>query len=546
MPGLTLDKIISDHSLAERIFFHLTDKDLRVCNGLNRTWNAAVKQVKPIRTLYIDRKLLYETCKGDIEKLKDYVEAHYQFAVEISIHGWSRNQFIPNQVYDQLINANLKAKRLVLKGRGKWDNCHCPNRESRFGELVDSTLSKDVTNLESVYIASTFQMSSCALLDLLSRSPKLKSLTCNGHFILPDHCEPFLSKRFLCDIESLYMPWASQNDKTTISTIVKRNENITTVHSNSSIVCDLLSTETLTNLRFLSLNLSDRWFARPQSLKRGYKALDNIKYLSTAKNLEALEVRSFTVGEVPETSKKKLEIERLYESYVMTFWDQVAKLPKLTYLAIYGSWELEKTCRELAKRSVNVELLKINLMPDSVIQAIENQDDIPSFSMVDGIRNIKRLPRLRSIYLTCYEKLGTIDERTVSSMKEIVDMFWNIEIKVNFTEEVEDFMNHLMRRANQLGKNYMVNLHIQLKSDEYANILVEKPLRFPMGTNLKDKFTSIAETETKQRFGKPSVENFQIWGLELTGNYRDKQKYEELAKFWRLYSQKFDLDPRFT
>lgn len=546
MPEITLDYIVSNHCLAERIFFHLGNKDLRQCSGLNRTWNAAVKQVQPYRTLFINRKLLSETCKGDVTKLLKHVERNYKFAVEINIHGWSKEEIIPNKVYDQLINSKLNAKNLVLKGRGAWDNCHCPNKESKFGEQVDSILTRDITNLESIYVTSTFRMSSCALLDLISRSPKLKLLKYNGYLVLCDHCEPFLSKRFLSNLESLHWPWASNNDKETISTIVKRNENITTVHSNSTTVCDLLATETLTNLRFLSLNLNDRWFSRPESLKRGYRALEAIKYLSSAKNVEALEIRSFSVAEVSETSKKKLEIERLYDSYVITFWEQVSKLPKLNYLAVYGSWELERICREMAKHSLKVEFLKMNLMPISVIQAIDNQDDIPNFSMVDGIRNIRKLPRLKSLYLTCYEKLGTIDERTVKSMKEMVDLFWNIEIKVNFTEEVEDFMNHLMRRANQLGKNYMVNLHIQLKQTEYANILIEKPLRFPMGTDLREKLGSIAENETKNRFGKPVVENFQIWGLELTGNYRDNQKYEELAKYWRLYSKKFDLDARFT
>lgn len=468
---------------------------------------------------------------------------------EICIQGWSKKEVVANEVYDNLINSRLDATTLVLKGRGLWDSCHCPAQQSKFGEQFDPIVPNNITNLESIYVTSTFSISSCALLNLIARSPKLKTLKFMGNLIDHDHAEKFLSSRFLSNLDSLHWPWARTRDLSTIKILVKRNENITTLYTNSVTVCDLLAAETLPNLRYLSLNMNDRWLSNPESLKRGYRAIENMKYLATAKNVEALEIRSFSVCEVEPSSKKKVEIERIHESYVITFWEQVSKLPKLVFLAVYGSWELERICREMSKHSLQIELLKINLMPNSVIAANENRDDNPTFSMVDGIRNIRKLSRLRSLHLICYEKLGTIDEKTTSAMKEILDLFWNIEIKVNFTPEVEDFMNILMRRANQLGKLFNLNLHIQTRStktEEYADLLVEKKLRFPLGTNLRERLASIAEDETKSRFNKPFFENFQIWGIEQTDNFRDRQKFEELSSKWKLYNQKFEVEARFT
>lgn len=542
MISTSINTLFLNQDLSRRILSDLCGSDLKNCALVNKIWYLAVRDSKSVRTLEITVERLKQLASKN-QKLEDYLRQDRNFVHDIVVYGWSKGISIPNSVYDKLFSAELKAKRLVLRGRGRWDACHCPKKKSSCGEQFDTIEKQDLTNLEFIQINSTFHISACALLDLVSRSPKLKTLEFYGLISLPDHDTLFNFKRFYSDLVKIVWLWPLREHRPTLSTLVKRNENISTFMSNAATTCDLLASELLPNLKYLSLNLNEDWRCEAGNLKKAFRYLERIKYLSAAKNVEALEVRTFDISEKSEDSDTCIKVDRLYENYRLRFWQEVAKLAHLKYLAVYGAWEFEIVCREMAKHGLQVEYLKINLMPSSVIAAVEAQDDLPVLSMADGARSLRKLSQLRSLHFICYEKLGSIDTKTTAALKELMDLFWIIDIKTGFTEDVEELLNSMMRRGNQLGKTYKVHLHIQSKPDEYANLLVDQTLKFPTGVNLRAKLESLAEAEAAERYGKPAFENIQIWGLEQIGYSRDESMFERIRKFWQFYDEKFGTTP---
>lgn len=185
-------------------------------------------------------------------------------------------------------------------------------------------------------------------------------------------------------------------------------------------------------------------------------------------------------------------------------------------------------------------------MPTSIIAAIDEEEDSPQLSMADPVRNLKNLPQLRSLYFICHEKLGNIDRNTVSAFRELVDLLWNVDIKICFTPEVEDLINNIIRRGNQVGKTYKIILHIESKGKEYANYMVESVLKFSTGVSLKSKLATLAETASLERFGKPSYSNFQVWGLEQIANTRDSSMFQKLQSSWNFYDSIFEIANNFA
>lgn len=501
---------------------------------------------QPKRTIEITVELVEELKKNG-RTLSQFVYSRQADIDTLEIFGWSRSISLPATEYDSLINANLKVKKLYLKGRGNWDTCRCPKKGTTIGEQYDNIQESEITNIEHIHISNTFTISSCTLLDLISRSPKLKILRFFGILTNHNHNEPFRTKRFLSNLERVYWPYCTRKSKSTVSTLIKRNDNITTFYANADVTCDLLSADALPNLKYLSLILNERWSCKPGRPQKPFELLQKLQLLSQAKNIEALEVRTFDLKLNEECDKEtRQKVERIFENFKLTFWEQVSKLPKLKYLAIYGSWDLEKVCRELAKHAIQVELLKVNLMPPSVVTALDNQEDSPELSMVDTVRNLKKLPQLRSFYYVCHEKLGNMDRPTVSAFKELVDLLWNMDLKICFTPETEELITHIIRRGNQVGKTYRIVVHVESKGKEYANSVVESVLRFSAGASLRAKLTSLAEAASMERFGKPSFSNFQVWGLEQIANNRDSTMFQKLQTSWNFYDSIFDIGNNFA
>lgn len=536
MSEISIDDVISEKDIAGCLSTHLSTEDSKKAACVNKTWRKALHDLGTNK-LSITVELLNDVQDKD---LKDYIEENHKYTKEVDIYGWSRGTKVPNEIYDELFHSTLKksAKRLSLKGRGTWATCHCPKEKSKVGAQLDTI--SDITNLEYLYVATTFTVSSCALLDLVSRSPKLKVLRFYGVISNHHHHEIFKSKRFLCDLEQVYWPFPKKKKQVpTLTTIIKRNENIATLYTSSEVTCDLLSSEALQNLRYLSMNLNENWACEPGKLNRARNHLDKLQYLSLAKNVEALEIRTFedheSFSECGETNQK---VEHLHENYKLAFWAQIAKWSKLKYLAIYGSWELEQTCREMVKHGLQVEYLKINLIPSAIMASIDQGDDVPVLTMPEGARNLRKLSCLRSLHFICYEKLKSIDRKTTAALKELMDLFWVVDIKTGFTEEVEDLLNSLMKRATQLGKMFRVKLYIQPKDPDYAGLSVTTTLRFPLGTPLRAKLLSIADSELAKRNIKGSCENLGIWGLEQVEACRDVDTYSHLKSNWRTYEDK--------
>lgn len=542
MSELSIDGAISKRDIAKRKSSHLSSDDPNKASCVSKTWQKTIQESDACDKITLTLELMKDV---KTKRLKNYIEENHKNTSDVEVLGWSKGKLLPGDVYDNLFRSSLResAKRLSLKGRGIWDSCYCPEEGSKCGEQYDTIENVDITNLEYIYVGTTFTISSCALLDLISRSPKLKILRFYGIICNHNHYEIFKSKRFLSDLEQVYWPFPKKKKQVpTLSTIIKRNENVLTLYSNADATCDLLSADALRNLRYLSINLNENWMCKPKIPKRAREHLEKIKYLSLAKNVEALEVRTFQDHEYfSECSDTNLTVSHLYENYKLTFWTQVAKLQKLKYLGVYGAWELEETCREMVKHGLQVEYLKINLIPNAIIASIDKGDDNPILAMPDGARDLRKLPRLRSLHFICYEKLASIDARTTTALKELMDLFWIVDIKSGFTDEVEDLLCSIMKRGNQLGKMFKVQLLIQPKDEELASILVKTTLRFPTGTPLQTRLLAIADSELSKRQIKGSCEKLFIWGIEQVDSCREKEKYRRLSESWQLYEDKFRL-----
>lgn len=490
-------------------------------------------------TLKITIELL-DKMKNENKNLKTFIESQTGLATNVEIFGWSREKVIPSTFYDDLLNSQLKMKTLVLRGRGCWDTCRCPKNPNATPKQLNTIKDEDLTEFERIQISSPFNISSCALLDLVSRSPKLKILRFYGVLKLNDHHEIFKTKEFRSDLERVYWPWCDKKSFSTLTTLIRRNENVSTFYSNAETTCDLIAADALPNLRHLSLILNENWNCKPGYPKKAFRFLQKTAYLAHAKKLEALEVRTFDL--TPDENgcqETRIKVERVFEQYKLTLWEQISKLPNLRYLAIFGAWELEKVCRELAKNRLQIELLKINLMPSSVISAIEEHDDCPVLSMAEGIKHLRKLSALRSLHFICYEKLAGIDPITTHAFKELADIIWILDVKTIFTQDVEDLLSILLRRGNQQGKLYKIYLHIESSDAIYANILAEPVLKFSSGKSFRDRLASIAESETAERFGKPSYKNFQLWGIESVENIRDNSGFLQLKSDWDYYNEIF-------
>lgn len=523
--------VISLPDVGGRIFnLYINSEDSDKCSLVNKAWYKAVKDAKSTRKLEINVELL-KKLKNTNTALRQYIDDRYKYASDVLIKGWSKGTYIQNEIFDSLFDSSLNAKNLIFLSRSKWDSCLCHKAASARGEL---------TNLEFIFISKTSQLSACALLDLISRSPKLRILKFYGILTNPDHHEAFASKIFYSNLERVYWPWTNRKHTPSLAIIAKRNENISTFYSTAATVCDLLAGDNLTNIRFLSVNLNENW-AEKSGKNRTKRLLQKINYLSLAKKVEALEVRTFTIededGEEEENTSKEWRIRA--ETYRNLFWDQVSKFQNLKFLAIYGSWEFEKTCRDIAKRGLKIEYLKINLMPQVLTEASKEGEDHLVLSIASGIRNLRKLASLRSLHYICCEKLSNIDAPTVTALKDSLDIFWAIDIKVNFTEEVEDLISNIIRRGNQTAKAYKLHMLVLGKDPDQANLFCSTALRFPLGSNLREKLNAIADTKTTERFGKNQLNLYQIWGLEQIANPRDRLTFERLTTRWQFYNEKF-------
>ena len=468
----------------------------------------------------------------------------------LQIIGWSRKVHLPNWIYDETFTSSLRVKKLMLRGRGLWDTCHCPRNFSIRGDLLDTITEENTTNIEHLYIMRTFRISACALLDLISRSPKLKTVAFYGTLIKAEHAEAFKSVRFTSDLDKFIWPWADKKrDLPTIKLIARRNDKIKTFYSNAVTTCDLLASDLLSGLRNLSIMFNENWTCKPGSIKRAARYLKKIQYLSCASDLEALELRTFDLeldddssssneDETKKTTHK--DIKALFENFQLTFWEQVAKMKRLKYLAVYGAWELEKVCRELARHGLQIEFFKTNLTPTNMIASVDARDDCGIIlSMVESIRQLRQLTKLRSIHFKNHENLNGIDRETVLALKELIDLIWNFAIRSTFTPEVDDLLSSILKRGYQQGRFYKLGVHVEAVDVTQANIYFETVLKFSPTSNLSSQLNSIVESECKKIFNNSIYSTYHIWGISLAGSQRDRSSYDQLKQTWTNYEDTF-------
>jgi len=464
-------------------------------------------------------------------------------SANLEVYGFSRGKYIPSSFYDDLLASDLKLKQLTFRGRGLWNTCRCPSLEDTSGdELVDFLNPEQMTSIERLYIMRPFQIRACTFLDLIARSPNLKEVRFYGILIDDEHHKPFDSVRFTCSIERLYWPWCNRKrNLPTLKTLVRRMDSITTFYSNGDSTCDLLGADLLPNLKYLSLILNESWVCKDEKMKRPNRYLKKIAYLSLAKKLEALEIRTFRLDIEEYEYDEELDsaVRRIYENYQLTFWENIAKLPNLRYLAIYGAWELDTVARELARHGLQIEYLRTNLVPSSMIPAIDAGEDLLVLSMCDSIKELRKLTKLRSLHFACHENLANIDSKTVSALKELADLIWVFDLRIAFSPEVEDLITNIMRRGNQQGKVYKIKLHIESTRDDHANTYIETIAKFSSVQAVKDHLLSIVGQEARSKFGRMSYKTFHLWGIEQIAS-RDRSSFDKLNETWGQYNQIFN------
>lgn len=543
-----LHQIFTNDKISRKILAQLSFKDLKNCSMVNKLFHLAVEDFRPHKRLHVGYELHKELDVSDLtlEKYLSKSRQKFQYVTDVDIRTWPNNSSLPADFYEYLFsNSNyMKIKSITLRGRGKWTQCCCPDES---GKAANLNKKPDLPDLEYLHIVRPFQISSCALLDLVSRSPKLKVLKFYGLLQNPEHAEKFRANHFASDLECVYWPWPLKRHDETLSIIVKRNENIKIFYSNCLTTCELLSKDSLQNLEFLSLILNENWVCKPKRTKRVYNYLNQIKYLRAAKKLIGLEIRTFelnreeedgdakSVSEIRETNNI---VERLFEEYKTHFWEHIGTLNHLKYLAIYGSWELEEVCRELRNKKLTIEYLRIHLLPNSIISNMDDEDPKYILSVAEGFKCIRKLVNLRSLHYTCYDKLLEIDEDTTEAVKEMIDLIWSLDIKISFTPEIADFLGTLQKRGNQLGRTYKLVILVQpKKSDTYTSFVMERNLN--KDSSLLESLNREAEKECQRRY-KESHDSIHLWGIELTGFSRDTDSFQKINSGWQFYHEKFN------
>lgn len=454
----------------------------------------------------------------------------------------------PNPKYGEI----SKLKTLILGRPDTWATCRCPSKKNKTAELIDTSAERGELILEHILIGRNFTVSSCLLLDLISRSPKLKSVRFYGQLTKEEHHEFFLSVKFTSDLEAVYWPWCNmRTHKPTLRTLVKRHDQIKIFYTSADIACEFLNSELLPQVRYLSLIMNERWVCEPGKTKILKRYNRNICFLRKAKNVEALEVRTFDINdalskdESGDNATHEL-IRRNYETYKLQFWESVSELYNLKYISMHGAWELEEVCRELAKRGIQIEYLRTSLLPNSILTNVEGSQDnsLKSYvlSVSDASKHISKLVKLKSLHFTCHEMLCNIDKQSASALRELSDLIWRIEIKCSFTDEVEELLSNILRRGNQNGRSYRIRMVINMSEEykEYANVYAETVVKFSSTTTLKESLHEVAAQHMMERTGKSIYKHFIIYGIEQVDCGRDKAAFDQLRTTWNHYEKVFE------
>lgn len=459
---------------------------------------------------------------------------------ELVIDGWSRSSSLPSKFYDDFFSSDIPVKRLILRGRGVWTSCRCAKNGHKNGK-TNTNLSK----LTYIHVTNTFRISACILLDLIAHSPNLKTLSFHGVLETPEHSAEYVEKHFRSDLTTVIWPWPLKEHFATIKTIVKRNENITTMHSDMMTICKLLSFDILVKLRYMSVYMREDWgLEKTDKLSKYAKYL---KYLGIAENIVGLEIRALNFNEPDEEQRSKQNAPspwEIYRSYRLKFWDEVAKWNKLKYLAIFGGWEFEEVCRDIANRGLPIQYLKINLMPKSLVQQ-RGQDDAPILSCVEGFKNLRKLSTLKSLEYICPEMLGTIDGPTVASMKDLIDIIWALRVQTKLDGDVFNLVSSILKRANQQGKMFKLLLNITPREQPHHQFLFDTgAIRY--NSDFQSTINSKVERElVKRKHKKSSLDAIYVWSVLQIDNSRDKSAFRSVEGDWTFYGSHFEVRPIF-
>lgn len=531
---------LANPTIALNIFTYLSSNDIKQCSLVCLSWYWAVRRNADRLCIKVTPDFQYVIKSVDKLSFVDYVRTDYKYANEIHVID---RDFIRQELYGEIIAARLpRVRKLTLEGRGCWLSCRCQDnqRENSIVLYDPNKIGNDLTQLTHLRIGEKFTISACALLDLISRSPKLRTVHFKGAITNSDHAQSFSTRMFYSNIEKLFWPIPKKKHIFAILMIARRNENITTVCLSLSVASQLLSADVLPRVKYLSLYLLEDWKCKKGEHQKFHRFIDNAKYISSARDVEALEIRTFDLPSREELDDPTAS-SRFFENFKIEVWKNVAQLQKLNYLAVYGGWEMEKVCQQLAKNTLQIQYFKANLTPISVIEALDAGDDQPVLAMHEGLKNLKSLTRLRAMDFDCSDKLGNIDIKTIQAIsQDLAEQTWAFNIKVNYTDEVEQFLTNILKRGSQSARSYVMDLHITPKDTTLCDLIVPLVLRNYANRGLKSIIQSTAEKAIAER-GSKGYSHIALYGIRQVSNWKDEKSYQQIRDSWAFYNS--ELNP---
>lgn len=531
----TLNDVIYNDDLAARIFDNLSIQEVRQLAGVNKLWRLRTNDALANRQFDLNLNLIKKLRASNRSPL-EYIKKNHKYLTDLKLSTSDDSaDKIPNDFYDNLIISDLRARRLIISGSGQWSTCKCPTGQSKCGELCDPVKPSEMTNLEYIHIKSPFKIGSCTLLDLVSRSPRLKTLIFCGLILISKHSDEFSYKFFHCDLEKVYWPNPTKKQRPALKMLVKRNENIETLHVPFHELRDLLSSESVPNLKYLSLVMREDWIswnAVPQV--KSYSKV--VPYLTLAKKLVGLEVITeaylHELAELDPDLREKFDDN--YLEYKVQFWKQVSELPDLKYLCIRGKWDTETICQELAKNSMQVEYLRLFICPRKG----------HLLTMSEGVKALAKLAKLKYVQLESDGRFDKVDKKTIQAFKDIVDKIWNINLNCVYADEIDQLYSYLLRRGRQLGNKYKLLMTLRHKNPKYSLFFHQSRLdKIKPGQSLGHCIIVPAELMIGNRVKQNSCH---YWGLEICSNIMDKQRFTQAQETFNLFNELFGPTQRIS
>lgn len=538
-PVSPIDQCLQDPKLLLKIFIFLEQKKLSECALTCKIWLLAVREIRKRGHLVINPSLIKrleesnKDTKTNPTNIDEYIKKYFDQCSSILVRGYVK---ISSRCFDNFFDVQDTLKKLVIRGPGAWTVCRCPSGLSSEDDYAQPT-----SNLKELQIGTTFKISACALLSLISKCPKLKKLVIYGIIVNEEHLSNFDDVRFETNLANIHWPYFSKAPSKVLKCIIERSNKIDTLFAPETLTLTMLQDKKLQNLVSLALNLSDKWSLI--DIGSNFNKKKQIAYLVEAKRLEYLELRSHIFYDNPEDNDISDKVKNSVEQYQVAIWAFVSELESLKAMTIFGDWPLCSICRELAKRAFEIDYLRINLQPQNLRESLIEADEPIIYNAPDAIMALKKLPKLKYFMLSCSEKLENIDSTTASYLRDLINSLYILDMKVNVSAEVFTILTLLHRRSKQTGKLFRMRFSINFHPmSEYSNLIMEVNLDFPTNGDVGEHIRQLARDEVLSRTSEKDYVSLSLWHLKLISIRDNKEEFENLEAEWNHFFGTFEQD----